>query len=583
MPTEPTPLARLVFCLAALAVVVYLNALPAGFTFDDEPDIVNNPAVTQGVDPVSSLASPLPPGDLYRPLTVFTFAINYALSGWWPLPFHAVNVVLHAMVTLLVFVLARRLFGSDRPAALAALLFAIHPVHTEAVTSLVGRAEVLGAAFGLIALLTADPLDAAASPTRRLALRLVSVAAFALALMSKESALTVLPLLIVYRAARRADPFASGVWAELRSGDWLPYALCAGLFLGTRFYVVTAVEAPLPLTPLNNILGFVPWSVRIRSALGVLWDYFGLLNVPLVLSADYSYNQVSVISGWLDVRFIAGLVVLLAGTGVAIGHRQASIRFATALPLVALALTSNLLMPIGTIKAERLLYLPSVGWALLVGYAFDRWLATRRYRSIAAAALCVLVAAFGARTWLRNWDWKNNATLYRSMVETAPDSAKSRYNFGVLLQQQFADELAVPEFRRAFATYPQWAEIALGIGIGYQRRGFTDRAVEWYTKALEVDPGFGKAHTNLCHVFYTHQRYPEAAAACRRGLRYEPTDANLLKGLGNSLIASGERDKGLAILRRALALNRTDTPLREYVDQLALASAGRGHDLETYQ
>jgi Flp pilus assembly protein TadD len=573
---------RVAILLAFLAMVVYLNALRAGFTFDDGLYIVNNPLVTEGVDPIRVLASPLPPGDLFRPLTIFTFALNHALIPGSPAPFHAVNIILHAVVTVLVFLLALQLFGVARIAALAAALFALHPIHTEAVTSLVGRAEVLAALFGLLAILTADPIDVPDSWWKQLGLQLLSVAAFSLALMSKESALMVLPLVMLYRIARRSDPIWRGLWYELRNLDWVPYALCAAVFLVLRCYVVTAVEPPIPVTPLNNVLAFVPWGVRVRSALGVLWDYFGLLNVPFILSADYSYNQVPVISRWADVRFLLGTVLVIASITVAIRHRHAPIRFAAAFPLVALVVTSNLIIPIGTIKAERLLYLPSVGWVLLVAYVFDRLLRNPQYRTVAAGVLCIIVAAFGARTWVRNWDWKDNATLYRSMVETAPESAKSHYNFGIALQEQYADEYAVPQFRRALAIYP-WAQLALGIGISYQRRGFTDQAVEWYTKALEISPSFGNAHSDLCHLLYKHERYADAARACRRGLRYNPVDANLLKGLGTSLVEMGDRGKGVAILQRSLALNDGDKPLRDYVQKLELAAVSPSHDMEALQ
>src|SRR5262249_8645942 len=160
-----------------------------------------------------------------------------------------------------------------------------------AVTSIVGRAEVLAALFGLLALLTAVPPRATVGRATRSALQGVSLAAFSLALLSKESALVVLPLILLFRIACHGDALGRGLWQELRTLDWVPYGLCAGVFLWLRFSVVGAVTPPLPFKPLNNILAFVPWTVRLRSAMGVLWDYFGLLNLPLVLAADYSYNQ----------------------------------------------------------------------------------------------------------------------------------------------------------------------------------------------------------------------------------------------------------------------------------------------------
>jgi tetratricopeptide (TPR) repeat protein len=576
MLTEVNTSRRIVVLLALLAVLPYLNALGAGFTLDDEPNIRTNAAVIGGIDPIRILASPLYPGDLYRPFTALTFAVNERLTPGAAAPFHAVNIVLHAAVTALVFQLGLRLFASARIGTVAAALFAVHPIHTEAVTSLVGRTELLAALFGLLALLSAAQLDRATSRRARAAMEAASLTCFSLAVLSKESGLTVLVLIPLFRMACRGDALGRGASKELRSLDWVPYALCAGMWLALRTYVVGAIAPPQTVTPLENMLAFVPWTLRVRSAMGVLWDYFGLLNAPLNLAADYSTAQVPVVTSWLDPRVLAGTAMVAGAGAVFVRQRHPAVAFAAILPLAALALTANVLFPIGTVKAERLLYLPSIGWVLVVAYVFDRLVRLPRYRAVAAGALAAVVAAYGARTWTRNWDWRDNLALHQSMARTAPNSAKSRYNFGVALQQQDAQEAAVAQFRRALAIYP-WAEgAALGIGIAFEKRGYPDAAVDWYKRALAIMPEFDKAHTNLCHVLFDSRRFAAAGDACRNGLRYAPADANLLKGLGVSLVNTGETERGLAVLRRSLALNQHDQELRTYVERLEQYDAAPG-------
>src|SRR5262249_19846307 len=134
------------------------------------------------------------------------------------------------------------------------------------------------------------------------------------------------------------------------------------------------------VTPLDNVLAFVPWPVRVRSAFGVLWDYFGLLLVPLVLGADYSYAQVPIIGGWTSPRLLGGLTLVIGSVLVLARDRRPVVTFAVATMLAGLALTSNVLFPIGTIKGERLLYLPSVGWVILAAYAVDHYARQPRYR-----------------------------------------------------------------------------------------------------------------------------------------------------------------------------------------------------------
>jgi tetratricopeptide (TPR) repeat protein len=405
-------------------------------------------------------------------------------------------------------------------------------------------------------------------------LELLSVTSYALALLCKENAVTLLPLIALFRIVCRKEPLLRGLVTELRTLTWLPYALCTGLFILCRAYLTGAVTYGINVTPLDNALAFVPWEARVRSALGVLWDYFGLLNVPMVLSADYSYNQVAIVESWLNPRCLAGLLLLAAATMGVLCAQRGAMRFTVALPLVALLPTANLLFPIGTVKAERLLYLPSMGWILLVALGFDRLLGTPRYRSIATLALVAVALTFSARTWLRNGDWRDNATLFESTAYSAPRSAKARYNFGIALQDRGALDAAVGEYEQALAI-ASWTEgAAFGLGVNSEKRGRTAQAIQWYRRALEIAPDYDDAHTNLCHVLYDSGQFAAAASACRSGLRYKPADANLLKGLGASLVALGETDKGLELLRRSLALNTRDHELQVYVARLERTPAG---------
>jgi tetratricopeptide (TPR) repeat protein len=182
--------------------------------------------------------------------------------------------------------------------------------------------------------------------------------------------------------------------------------------------------------------------------------------------------------------------------------------------------------------------------------------------------LVLVVITFGARTWARNEDWKDNPTLFASTAQSAPNSAKAQYNLGFALQEIGADAAAVAQYERALRIAAWTEEAALGLGIAYEKKGQADDAIMWYRRALQIAPAFHDAHTNLCQVLLSNERFAAASAACRNGLRYRPTDANLLKGLGASLVGMGDTDKGLDVLRRSLALNTSDHELQIYLAQL---------------
>jgi protein O-mannosyl-transferase len=565
-PAAARVTSRVAVLLVALAILPYLNALRNDFTFDDIRRIVENPIVTARVDLMQVFATSLPPGDQYRPLTVVTLVLNQRLAPGNPVGFHLVNILLHAGVTVLVFALGVRLFGSVRVGMIAAALFAVHPIHAEAVTNIMGREELLAALFGLLALLAAASAEKASSPARRRTYEFASLGWFVLALLSKESGATVLPLIVLVRVVLRGKGLRAGLWRELRRLDWLPYALCAAAFVYVRFLVVGSLGATT-VTPLDNALAFVPWAVRVRTALGVLWDYFGLLVMPIVLAADYSTPQVPLSRSWGDPRCLAGAALIVAALVVLARNRRPAVTLAAVFPLVALSLTANLLFPIGTVKAERLLYFPSVGWVLLLAYGCERLLAAPRYRRAAVALLLVVLAAYGGRTWVRNRDWRSNATLFRSMGRAAPNSAKSLYLSGLAALQRGDPGGAAAAFQRALRLF-RWEggePAAVGLGVIDEQHGQMERAVHWYEAALTINPGSEDAHRDLCHALLVMRRFREAALACRGGLRYRPADAGLLKNLGYALLGGGQHEQGLAVLHEALRLEGNDIVLRAHL------------------
>ena len=528
--------------IALLAALPYANAMQAGFVFDDVGVIRDNPVV-QRDPPTAVFTAVYEPGFLYRPLTMLTYVANARLSPA-PWGFHLANVGLHVLVALLARGLAWRLLDTQFAAAVAALLFAVHPVHTEAVTGVVGRAELLAAlaAFGTL-LALARALDAAGRG--RVAWMGASILAFAAGLLAKESAFTIVGLVAVlhWRLAPRAS-FADRVRLLL------PYAVVGAAYLGLRVVVVGALGLPAPPGSLDNVLAHVDLATRIRTALIVLWEYVSLLAFPLTLSADYSFNAVPLAVSNADPRLLLAVALLggLALAVIAAARRAPALLVATLFTVIPLALTANLLVPIGTIKAERLLYLPSFGWCLACGWLLARLAAARPRTAVALVSMTVML--FGTRTWLRNRDWRDERTLYAATVATAPNSAKAHHNLAVALQRDGELEESMVHFRRALEIYPDYASAAFGIGHLYTLKGLDAGAVPWYQEALRRDPHFAKAHLQLGMIRQRHREYAAAEAAFRAGLESEPDNPLLLVNLAAVRLSQGDRGGAQAALRR---------------------------------
>lgn len=550
-----------VIAIAALALLPYLNAIGGDFVFDDVGVIRDNPVVQR--EPAWRVFTTVyEPGTLYRPLTMLSYVANARVDRGAN-AFHAVNVALHVLVAVAFYALAARLVAARGAAWIAAALFAVHPIHTEAVTGIVGRAELLAALCSLLALLAlARGLGAGAASRRWLAL---SVAAFAAGLLCKESAFTTIALVLVVHW--RLAP-ADG-WRR-RIAVMLPYALVGAAYLGLRLAVVGALGLPAPPGFLDNPLAHVDTATRLRTALAVLWDYLAMLIAPIHLSADYSFSQVPLVASWADPRAWIAAAVLAGAAAAALAprRRRPELLIALALFVIPLALTANILFPIGTIKAERLLYLPSTGACLAAGWLLLR-LWQRRPRA-AAVVIVALVALFAARTWIRNQDWRDEGTLYAAAVRIAPDSAKAHHNLAVARQRAGAYDEALAHYRQALRIYPDYASAAFGIGHIATLRGNDDEALRWYTAALSLEPDFTKAHLQLGLFYQRHRDFAAAESAFTAGLANEPDNPLLLVNLAAARLSQGNRWGAVEALAR---LDRARPPEDEQT--VALVAAAR--------
>lgn len=555
--------------LALCALVPYANALRAGFAFDDWIQIWGHPAFRNGIDWWAVLAAPLFPGDLYRPLTVATFAWDFALAGrqaWW---FHAVNLALHAAVTLLVAATAGRLFRSARVAWLAGALFAVHPVHTEAVTGVVGRAELLVALCGFLALLAAEQAIIAKSARAYRGWMAASLLSFLCALFAKENALVWLPLILLYRIARRHEGWAASLRREVRSLDWVAYAACVAVYLFMRFLVVGPVPPGAGVDFADNVLAHVPAPMRVLTALAVLTESVSQFVFPLVLSADYSYPQVVPVASLSDPRVWLGLMLIVAAVATFVVRRD-SLGYAAIFPLLALALTANLLFPIGTVRAERLWYLPSAGLCWLAALGLSAVISDPPRRLAVGLAL-LLLGLYAVRTWVRNEDWRDQPTLFAATARDAPHSSKAQKNHAVELQRAGEHAQAAAAYLRAWQLYPRDEGAAFGLATAYEHLSRFDEALTWYDRALEIDPRHRGAHRNRCRLLIGLARWEEAERACRAGLRVTPDDADLWKGLGLTWKELGLAERAKAAFAAAARLDPNDRAVRTLAESLPQA------------
>jgi tetratricopeptide (TPR) repeat protein len=468
------------------AVVVYSNSLWNGFALDDVPLVRDNPQIESRADLPRLLLSPYWPREgeasgLYRPLTIISYALNRALAGGSPVWYHAGNVALHALASLLAWYAASRA-GLQRGAALlAALLFAVHPLHTEAVANIVGRAELLAAVCVLAAwLLHTKAIDSATAGAGT-GWSAASGFCYLLGLLSKENAILA-PLLFLLddrlRGGRRVRPYVA-----------YGAALAIGLVLRTM--ALGGLRGAENIAFIDNPPAFYGVGVRLATAAWVQVKYAWLFVWPSKLSSDYSYDAIPNVQEALDPRLWAGLLWPVALAALAIWGCKHSrpVALGTAVWILFMIPGSNLLFPAGTLMAERLSYLPSLGGCLLIG-----WLAhvtASRVRStdglVIGVSLAILIA-LSLRTMWRNPVWKDNSTLALHDVRIMPRSAKLHAGAGIVLHDRGETADAEAAYRSALEIYPDYAQIHYNLGELLQRQSRSSEAVEHLIRAATLSP-----------------------------------------------------------------------------------------------
>jgi protein O-mannosyl-transferase len=509
------------FAIAVLALIVFAPGLRDGFAYDDVPIILGDPRIrslanlpaifTGGYWHNAQLA-------LYRPLTTLSFAIDWSLAGESAAWFHFTNILLNATAAVLVFLLLARLFRAG-PAFLAAAVFAVHPVHVEAVTNVVGRAELLAAVFFFAACLVWI------RDTRQPRGWILPSLFFLLALLGKESAI-MLPAAFLLLDGATAR-FRDISWKEFGRRHWRGYTallVVAIVYLLVRMAVLGGLT-PTRVDPLLEVAA-TPGQ-RILTVLQAWPVWLKLLAAPVTLLADYGPAVLEPATGATSgsILGLAILAFLVVGGIVLFAlryHRIALILLwlpATILPV------SNLVVPIGVIVAERTLYIPSLVVALGIGLVAGMGVfRSREPRLAGLAALGLLVALFAIRTVTRIPDWQSTDTVMEALVRDRPDSFRGHWHLARMARASNDMSAAVAQYDTAMALWPRRKTLVVEAASFAVDQGDLRRALALTTLAARQWPDDVEVLRMLAGVALDTNDVETAERAIRDGLRVQPDD-----------------------------------------------------------
>ncbi len=582
----PSPLSAPIRWLAIAAVAAvaaaYAISLRAPFLFDDQGAIINNPTIRH----LASWSVLNPPSDgtttTGRPVVNLSFALNYSLGGETPWGYHALNIAIHILATLVLMGIVRRTlsgpvlgdrFGPAAPtlAFFSALLWGLHPLQTESVTCIAQRTESLCGLFYFLTLYAfirgavPDPLPAGSTGRAPSSRRWfgISFVSCLLGMGTKEVMVTAPVMVLLYDRT-----FVAGSFSVAWQRRWTRHAALAGTWLLLAWLMLRTGGAR------GSSAGFgfgITWWQYLLKQCEALLLYFKLSLWPHPLVLDYGTAVVRFISDvwWQGL----GVLALLAATAWALWRKPAA-GFAGACFFVILAPSSSIVPLVGQTMAEHRMYLPLAGIVALIVVSAHRWLGPR-----APWLLGVIAIVFGATTAVRNHDYLDVLQIWTDTVAKYPQNARAHNNLAGALQHAGRIAEANAHFARAVALQPGYVSAHYSWGVALLDQQRPEAAITEFKIVVGLAPTHADAWVNLGNALAQVQREAEAVPVFEEAMRLRP-GPDIDYDLGVALVAAGRDAVAAAHFHAAL---QGDPSLAEAHYQLARLAERAGREADAQQ
>ena len=578
---------KLIYLLGLFAAVfgflLYAQTINYSFTLDDHVAIDSNAFVKKGLSGIGSILTTsyhygnwFSADDLYRPLSLVMFAIEWQFFPNSSVIGHLVNVLLYALTGFLLFkTLCAVMKNNVWVPFCTTLLFLAHPVHTEVVASIKSRDEILCFLLSIASILW---LIQFLQTLKRYKLTL-SVVSFFFALMAKESAITLLVIIPLLLFVFKDVPVGKGFFRMA------PFIIAALFYIGIRAMVLDGIYNTKEVLLYDNVLVIAPdVFTRLATAIYVLGRYLLLLFLPIHLSMDYSYSEITILN-FNDYRVLISLVLYLFITSYAIFkiRKKDMMSFGILFYLVTIFLVSNLLIMIGTVMGDRLLYMPSLGFCFFTAVLFARIFkiedaARSEYKlmsflkshSRAFALLGLVLFLYSFKTVTRSPVWKDDLSLHLSGIQDSPNSSRNHHNLAAqilnsqalvepdLLKRDSLFRVCIQLFQKSAELYPANAEAYSDMGYVYMLTGDRHKADSCYDLALKYNPYDVKTLNKKGALLFEQKRYSEAKEWLIKAVDLSPGFTIALKNLGNCYGAMNDFEQALFYFKKSLDYDTDD-------------------------
>ncbi len=570
--------AKLCLLLAVVSLLVYGNTLRNGYVLDDAVVTIKNSIVTQGFKGIPELmVTPRMKGvgyfknDNYRPLTLSMFAAEYEIFGPNPAAGHFFNILFFAGSVVLLFLFIDKLFERKKMAVafITALLFALHPIHTEVVANIKSRDEICCFFFAFASInLYMNYMEKG-----KMWQLLAGVLLMFLSFLSKETVITFLFIVPLVFFLYRNDDKKKAIFILVGAG------VAAAVYLIIRNRVLSEYDtSTTAIEFIDNSLAKAPnMMVRLGTAMLVMGWYLKLLVLPYPLNCDYAYDTIPFV-GFGDIRVIVTTLIYLA-LGVFALYRLVKGRkdpwaFAILFFMATISLLSNLIFLTGSQMGERFLYFASVGFCLAIALAIEKWILKSdssmealNKNKLAIGILLPVALIYSGLTFARNNDWKSNYELYKTDQPKSPNDCRLYFYLGDEMVENMYNEEKDPEkqkqilkdgialMNKAIQIYPQYTDVYTELGKAHLMLNEYDSAIYNFKIAISQSPYQSIAANNLGTTYMRMGKYLEAIDAYKLALSINPGFPAAFFNIGCCYIQVQQLDSAVSNLNKALSLD----------------------------
>ncbi|MBL7068641.1 MAG: tetratricopeptide repeat protein [Candidatus Omnitrophica bacterium] len=524
-----------IILVMALGFAVYLNSLNGEFVFDDNVLVKENIYIKNHSRIKNLFTENIASGagrktSFYRPLQMITYMIDFSLWRLNVKGYHLTNILLHIAASLCLYWFITILFKERLLSLFTSVLFVTHPIHTEAVTYISGRSDMLCAIFLLLCVIfyiKSLGIDKARY-------HFFTLAAYILAILSRESSVILPAVLLLYHYAFKK---------KLDYNRFLPILGIAAFYIFLRFTFLNAI--------MPQVSGGDPLFERLPGFFVALTNYARLLILPIGLHMEYGKRTFS----FVNPQVLSGIAIFVTLLVFAFRKKPAGgiAFFSISWFLVMLLPVSNI-FPINAYMAEHWLYLPSIGFFLLLAKGLTYLFESGARKKLAILSLAALTVFYSFLTIRQNNYWSDAISFYERTLECAPDSLKAQNNLGNAYRQKGEYQKAIRCYEGVLKKDPNHGEAYYNLGLTYSALGRKDKAAELYRKAIGITPDHADSYNNLGRIYIEMGKVQDAIRLFEEAIEADPNYVGAYTNLGNIYLKI-DTERSIALYKRSIEID----------------------------